>query len=84
MWGVMRKRKWTQTGVEHFLDCPGGMINRVLYGDTRPGTKWVFKIAEHFRIDPEDFGREPTEAFVLTAATLPAPAEAPEASKAAS
>lgn len=69
MWAVLARKGWTQAEVETALVCPGGMINRILYGDARPGMKWLWPICRHFHLKPEDFSREPAETFAPPGAT---------------
>lgn len=78
LWIAMRIQGMNQCGVARVLGRHRGVINRLLYGERRPGLDLALDIQDTFGIRPVDWSRDATQEFITPAAKMAPVAPAPE------
>ena len=68
LWKVLDERECSQLQLQRDLGVPAGVVNRLLYGERRPGLKMALLIEEKFDIPLTSWNEAPKKKFTLPTA----------------
>ena len=68
LWLALERLGHTQADAEAQLECAAGAVNRLLYGDRKPGRALGDRIAERYGVQVRAWDEEPKKRFVFPAA----------------
>lgn len=68
LWQEKAERGWTQGALMRAIGAKPGVVQRWLYGDTKPSWKWASKLEEAFGIPLKAWTLEPKVPFIAPAA----------------
>jgi arylamine N-acetyltransferase len=67
LWLRLLADGWTVQRARVVLGCAEGALNKILYGDKRPGLRLALSIEQHFGVPAAAWRAEPTAPFELPA-----------------